>query len=364
MRSPGSGCETGIWSAPSQNVGMNSPEQTAPSPAQPANAGSTNTVFVTGASGFVGGHLVHELLAAGCQVKALSRRPESDATITALGATPVRAQLADPASLQAAMAGCEAVFHAAADTSLWQPQSAAQTATNVQGTIQLLQAAQAAGVGAFIHTSSVSVWSHRTLGMINESTPQLGGSSWINYERSKYEGEQAVRASPLPWIVFNPAHILGPGDRHNWSRLIVMVDRGKLPGIPPGTGSFADVRQIARAQVRAWRERRFGQTYVLGGEHASFVNFVHRVGAALGKRTPRGAMPAWALMAYANVLDGWSRLSHKEPQMTPAGAALTSHHAQVDSSKAERELGYAQTPLDELLAQTLRWMKAEGMLTP
>lgn len=321
-----------------------------------------NTVFVTGASGFVGGHLVHELQAAGCAVKALSRRPDSDAAIAALGATPMRAQLADEASLRWALAGCEAVFHAAADTSLWQPQAAAQTATNVQGTINLLRAAEAAGVGAFVHTSSVSVWSHRTQGVISEGVAQQGGSSWINYERSKYLAEQAVRQSVLPWIVFNPAHILGPGDRHNWSRLIVMVDRQKLPGIPPGTGAFADVREIARVQVRAWQERRFGQAYVLGGEHASFVDFVHRVGAALGKRTPRGAMPAGALMAYARVLDGWSRLSGREPQATPAGAALTSHHAQIDSSKAQRELGYVQTPLDVLLADTLRWMAQEGML--
>jgi nucleoside-diphosphate-sugar epimerase len=168
----------------------------------------------------------------------------------------------------------------------------------------------------------------------------------------------------VPWIVFNPAHILGPGDRHNWSRLIRMVAREELPGIPPGAGAFADVRQVARAQVRAWQARRFGQAYVLGGEHASFVDFVHRVGAALGKSTPRGTMPSWALMAYARTLDAWSRISGHEPRVTPEGAALTSHRAQVDSSKARRELGYVETPLDSLLADTLQWMKQEGMLGP
>jgi nucleoside-diphosphate-sugar epimerase len=319
-------------------------------------------VLLTGASGFVGGHLVRELRAAGCAVKALSRRPEADAALTAMGAEPVRAQLADTAALQAAMAGCEAVFHAAADTSLWRPQAAAQTATNVHGTQNLLRAAEAARVQAFVHTSSVSAWSHLTHAVISEAVPQQGGSSWINYERTKYLGEQAVRAANLPWIVFNPAHILGPGDRHNWSRLIMMVARERLPGIPPGTGSFADVRQVARAQVRAWQARRFGQAYVLGGEEASFVDFVHRVGTALGKRTPRGAMPRWALMTYARALEAWSRIGGQEPRVTPEGAALTSHHARVDSAKARRELGYVETPLDALLADTLQWMKHEGML--
>ncbi|MBE0622589.1 MAG: NAD-dependent epimerase/dehydratase family protein [Burkholderiales bacterium] len=321
-----------------------------------------STVFLTGASGFLGGHLLRELRAAGCEVKALSRRPESDAAISALGGIPVRAELGDLAALQAALAGCHAVFHAAADTSMWRPHAAAQTAANVQGTENLLRAAESAGVQAFVHTSSVSAYSHLVHGVIDESTPQRGGESWINYERSKYLGEQAVRRSSLPWIVFNPSHILGPGDRQNWARLIMLVDREKLPGIPPGIGTFADVREIARAQVRAWQRQRFGQAYMVGGEQASFVDFVHRVGAALGKRTPRGATPAWALMTYARLLDAWSRISGKEPEVTPESAVLTCHELRVDSAKARRELDYVETPLDTLLADTLDWMRQEGLI--
>ncbi len=321
-----------------------------------------STVFLTGGSGFLGGHLLRELVANGHRVRALSRRPETDAAIAARGATPVRATLADTAALQRALDGCEAVFHAAADTRLWRPHAAAQIATNVAGTERLLRAAERAGVRAFAHTSSVSAYSHLVHGTLTEATPQRGGESWVSYERSKYLGEQAVRDSALPWIVFNPSHILGPGDRHNWSRLIRLVDAQKLPGIPPGIGAFADVREIARAQVRAWQRQRYGQRYLLGGEQASFVDFVHRVGAALGRRTPRGATPAWALMAYARVLGTIARFSGREPDVTPEGAALTSHHLQVDSSKARRELDYVETPLDTLLADTLAWMRGEGML--
>lgn len=319
-------------------------------------------VFLTGASGFLGAHVLHELRAAGCAVSALSRRPETDHAILAVGAQPVRGTLADLPALRAAMDGCEAVFHVAADTSLWRRQATAQTACNVQGTENLLRAAEASGVQAFMHTSSISAYSHLVHGTMTESTPQRGGDSWINYERSKYLGEQAVRQSALPWIVFNPTHILGPGDRHNWARLIMLVDRQQLPGIPPGTGAFADVRQVARAQVRAWQQRRFGERYLLGGEHASFVDFVHRIGAAQGRRTPRGATPAWLLRGIARLYAGWSRISGREPQVTPEGAALTSHKLQVDSSKASLELGYVETPLDELLAATLAWMRQQGML--
>jgi nucleoside-diphosphate-sugar epimerase len=138
-------------------------------------------VFLTGGSGFVGGHLLRELREAGHEVRAMSRRADSDAPLAALGATPVRADLSDVAALTRALAGCEAVFHAAADTSLWTPNAAAQTATNVQGTQNLLRAAEAARVGAFVHTSSVSAFSHLATGVLDETVPQRGGESWINY---------------------------------------------------------------------------------------------------------------------------------------------------------------------------------------
>ncbi|TDN63181.1 NAD-dependent epimerase/dehydratase family protein [Paraburkholderia sp. BL10I2N1] len=319
-------------------------------------------VFLTGASGFLGGHLLRELLAAGHEVRALSRRIDSDAIIAEQGGVPIRAELADPASLNVVLAGCEAVFHAAADTSMWKTRAATQTATNVQGTENLLRAAESAGVEAFVHTSSVSAYSHLARETLNESVPQRGAENWINYERTKFLGEQAVRRSSVPWIVFNPSHILGPGDRHNWARLILMVDREKLPGIPPGSGSFADVREIARAQVRAWQRRRFGESYLVGGEHASYVDLVHRVGAALCKRTPTDATPAWALMAFAHLAEASSWLIRKEPDVTPESATLVCETLRVDSTKAMRELNYVETPLDSLLADTVAWMRKEGVV--
>jgi nucleoside-diphosphate-sugar epimerase len=319
-------------------------------------------VFLTGASGFLGGHVLRELVARGHTVKALSRRPETDAPITAAGGEPVRAALDNVASLTAAMQGCDAVFHVAADTSIWRPQAAQQTATNVGGTANMLAAARAAGVKAFVHTSSTSAYSQLVTGVLTEDVPQRGGESWINYEVTKFESEKLVKASGLPWIVFNPSHILGPGDRHNWARLIMMVDQEKLPDIPPGVGAFADVREIAKAQVRAWELQRFGQCYLAGGTKATFVEFVQRIGKALNRRTPKGAIPEWVLMLVGRSKDLLSRITGNEPDITPEGARLTSYTLLVDSSKAERELGYVQTPLDALLADTLTWMKAEGMV--
>jgi nucleoside-diphosphate-sugar epimerase len=319
-------------------------------------------VLLTGGSGFLGGHLARELVAAGATVRALSRRPEGDAALAALGAVPVRGDLSDPGSLAAALAGAEAVFHAAADTNTWTPGNAAQTRTNVDGSAALLAAASAEGVGAFVHTSSVSAYSHRVHGTLREDVPEQGGASWINYERNKFAVEQQVRASGLPFLVFQPAHILGPGDRHNWSRLIRLVDTGKLPGVPPGAGAFADVREIAKAQVRGWRDGLRGETFLLGGQHASFLELITRIGAQLGRPVPSRATPAFALKAYARVVDALSRITGRKPEITPEAAEFTCHALSVDSAKAIARLGYRETALDALLADTIAWMRAEGML--
>lgn len=324
-------------------------------------------VLVTGGSGFLGGHLLRQLRAAGVTVRALARSDDSARAIEACGAIPVRGDVAEPAGLDAAFAEpVDAVFHAAADTNTWAPNDARQTRTNVGGTRALVTAALAHGVGAFLHTSSVSSFGHRVHEELSEDVPRLGGESWINYERTKFQAEEIVRegmARGLNAVIFHPAHIFGPGDTRNWARLIQMVDQGTLPGSPPGSGAFADVREVARAQVEGWRRQRYGEAYLLGGEHASFVDLIQRIGRLLGGRpTPRRATPAFALKLYAHALDLVSRVTGREPALTPAAAAFTCHELRVDSGKAMRELDYGITPLDRLLADTIASMREAGML--
>lgn len=320
------------------------------------------TVLLTGANGFLGQHLLRELRLAGVEVRALSRRPAADGEIAAMGGQPVRGDVNDAASLRHALSGVEAVFHTAADTNTWRPANEAQTRTNVGGAENLLAAARDAGIRAFMHTSSVSAYSHRVHETLREDVPQRGGDSWINYERTKFLAEQAVRASGLPFIIFQPSHILGPGDTRNWSRLIRLVDAGTLPGVPPGSGAFADVREIAKAQVRAWQRQRFGEAYLLGGEHASFLQLITEVGRQLERRVPTRATPAVLIRALALSKYWASLLTRRPPDITPEAAMFTCHHLSVDSSKAERELDYRATPLPALLHDTIAWLREAKLI--
>ena len=320
-------------------------------------------VLLTGATGFLGQHLLRELVLSGTKVRALSRSSAGDAVLRGLGAEPVRGDVTDAEALRTAMAGVDAVFHAAADTNTWRPNNASQTRTNVGGAQNLLAAAKTAQVPAFMHTSSVSAYSHLVHGVLREDVPERGGDSWINYERTKFLAEKAVRESGLRYIIFQPAHILGPGDTRNWSRLIRLIDLNKLPGAPPGLGTFADVREIAKAQVRAWQRGKYGETYLFGGEQARFLTLIHKIGERLGRKTPKSATPAFALKAYAQLLYAVSLLTRKMPEITPEAATFTCHDLRVDSGKAQRELDYQLTDLDSLLADTIAWMRAEKMLS-
>src|SRR5690606_24376818 len=129
-------------------------------------------------------------------------------------------------------------------------------------------------------------------------------------------GEAGTRGR-IETVILNPAHILGPGDRHNWARLFLLIDQGKLPGAPPGSGAFADVREVARAEVEAWRRPVAGERFLLGGEHARFLDLVQAIAAELGRKAPSHALPAALLRVHARVLDVVASVTRREPALTP-----------------------------------------------
>jgi dihydroflavonol-4-reductase len=324
-------------------------------------------VMMTGATGFLGGHVLEQLRARDVEITALVRSAESAQALAAEGVDAVVGALDDVEALRRALKpGTDCIFHIAADTSTWRGNDQRQSRTNVEGTRSLLRAASQFGVRRFVHTSSVSAFGQQEA-VINESSPRLGAQSWINYERSKAIAERLVfeadARGEIETVVLNPAHILGPGDRHNWARLFLMVDQDALPGVPPGSGAFADVREVARAHIRAWQLAKRGEQFLLGGTHASFLELVSEMAVNLGKSAPGKPLPAWLLASIARVFDTVSLLTRREPRLTPQSVSMTCHHLRVDSSKAIRELDYRIAPLDKLVKDTCDWLRAQGMLS-
>jgi len=322
--------------------------------------------FVTGATGFVGSNLVRELHHQGWEVFALVRPSSS---LDDIGDVPVQARtgdIVDRNSVLRAMPACiDAVFHVAASINIWSRNNDEQDRINIGGTRNVIDAAIARKAGRLIHTSSFATWGFQNT-LFAEASPRTDATDWVNYVRTKHVAQNlvqaAVREALLDAVILSPANILGPGDRRNWSRVIRMVQLGKLPGAPPGGGPFADVREVAKAHVAAYHKGDTGGTYLLGGEDVSFLELIHIVGDILNKPVPARSTPGWQLKAAARVKALLSAITGKEPDLTPEAAVMIVHHMRCDSSRAQRDLNYRFTPIRPLLQDTIDWLHKAGMM--
>ncbi|MBI5066800.1 MAG: NAD-dependent epimerase/dehydratase family protein [Deltaproteobacteria bacterium] len=321
------------------------------------------TAFVTGAAGFLGVNLAAVLREAGWRVVAVHRPASRLSRLRALGVELLPGDLHDQASLERAMPdGADAVFHVAGNTSVWSGNDAVQTRDNVDGTRHVAAAALVRGARRLVHTSSVAVFGLGA-GRVDDETPPAE-SCWVNYYRTKRLAEREVEeaaARGLPTVVLRPGNIIGPEDRTTWVQLVRLVAQGRLPGTPPGRASWCHVREVARAHLAAAERGRPGSAYGLSCVEASYAEFVASVAAATGGRAPP-VLPAVALRAYARLLALGSALTRRQPAVTPEGVAATCNRITMDSSRAQRELGYQPATLQQMVADCVAWLRSEGLL--
>lgn len=324
------------------------------------------TAFVTGATGFVGSNLVKTLLDQGWAVTVVARKDSSRQDIEDLPIDIRFGDIVDLPSLRESMPDrVDAVFHVAASTNVWAGNNDEQDRVNIGGTRNVVECAIEARAGRLLLTSSFTTWGFQDQ-VINELSPRSLDSDWINYVRTKRISENivkdAVQAGALDAVILNPGHILGPGDRNNWSRMIRMVSENALPGVPPGGGDFADVREVAKAHVAAFHKGEPGAHYLLGGEDVSFAEVIRLVAEILGKEVPTRITPAWLLRTLAHGKAVIAAFTRRPPDITPESAKMICHHVRCDSSHAMTALGYRHTPIRQLLQDTVDWMRGEGLL--
>jgi dihydroflavonol-4-reductase len=324
------------------------------------------TAFVTGGTGFLGRHVVEQLAEAGWRVMALHREASDIRHLKAAGAELALGSLTDPASLARAIPeGCDTVFHIAGNTSLWSGGDEEQTRENVGGTRNVVEAALARGAKRYVQTSSVAAFGHQDTVPFDETAKSHALDALANYTRTKYLGEVEVEKGiekGLAAVILNPGHIMGRYDTTGWARVIRLVHAGKLPGIPPGAGTFAGAREVARAHIVAAEKGRVGERYLLGGADGTFVDMVRIIGEVTGRKVPQRAMPLWVVRALGRVSQWGSYVTHRAPRVTPEIADGMAAPHYFKSDKAMRELGYRAVPLDEMIRESYDWLKAEGRL--
>ena len=323
------------------------------------------TAFVTGATGFLGINLVQQLLDDGWQVTALHRKTSNLTYLKRFDVTLVEGAITDKSSLEKAIPeGLDAVFHVAANTSMWSKFNEQQYQDNVVGTKNMVEVALEKKAKRFVHTSSISAWGHHK-NEIDEAAESNALTSPMNYNKTKYLAELEVDKAienGLDAVFVNPCDIMGPYDTHNWSQLIKAVYNNDVPGMPPGNGVFCHVKDVARGHISAFEKGRTGERYLLGGVDVSLKEFFNTTERILGKKESTFVMPAWLMKAAIPIYAIPSIFTGQEPIITYEKYIEATEPKHVDCSKAIKELDYQITPLEKQIKDSYEWLKQENLL--
>jgi dihydroflavonol-4-reductase len=328
--------------------------------------------FVTGASGFIGANLVHELAARGHRVKALLRPGSNLRGLEGAQFERVEGDLGDMARLRAVMRGCQWCFHMAASYHLWLRDYRPMYAANVEGTRNVIEAAGGADCAAIVYTSTVGCIGlpNRAHGQVipsDETTPVSEGQMSNHYKLSKWRGEQeALRLARqgLPVIIVNPSTPIGPRDAKPTPTGQIIVDflNRKLPAYLETGLNWVHVRDVAIGHILAAEKGGIGQRYILGSAQGnwSLKEAFAVLEEVAGVPAPKLRMPYFGALAAARVSETISALTGKAPRAPLAGVRMARHKMFFNPAKAIRELGLPQTPPREAMAEAVEWFRQNG----
>ena len=332
--------------------------------------------LVTGASGFIGGHVVRALLADGVEVRGFVRPAGKADKLAGLEIERFEGDVTDVDTVRAAMAGVDVVFHLAARYALHRRDGELTKSVNVAGTRTVMEAALTAGVERIVHTSSVAAVGHAAA----DGTP-ADESVWADpgdapgpYEASKYASERLVQhmvaQQALPAVVVNPSAPIGPLDFKPTptGQLIADAANGALPAYLASAGlNIVHVSDVAAGHLLAWRRGVVGQRYILGNREGNLTlrEITDRAAAVAGRHGPRRSIPYAVAWAYAQADERFLyRLRGGVVRAPIAGVRLARHRMWFDCRRAVAELGLPQTPLNETFADAVSFFVEQGRVHP
>jgi nucleoside-diphosphate-sugar epimerase len=307
---------------------------------------ATQSCFVTGGSGFIGGRLIGRLVAEGRPVRALARSEEAAAKVEALGAEAVRGELGDRDSLAAGAAGCATAFHLAAHLGEWGSWEDFERG-NVEGTRNVLAACEEAGVERFVHCGTeAALMAGDPLVHVDETAP-LRPDSRAPYPATKAEAELAVREANregFETIAMRPRFVWGRGDTTLLPEMVKTVEAGKFAWVGGGRNvtDTAHVDNVAEGLVLCAEKGRPGEAYfITDGEPVIFREFVTEMLRTQGVEPPDRSLPAWTAAPLAGLCELlWKLPLPGEPPMTKFRSWILTQECTIEIGKAREELGY------------------------
>src|ERR1700683_3665242 len=323
--------------------------------------------FVTGATGFVGSHVARVLAEQGADLRLLIRSNSDLRNIQGLNADRVIGDLRDPESIEKAMAGCDVVFHVAADYRLWVRDPEQMYRANVEGTRAILEAARKNHVRRVVYTSSVATMGFTSNGHpADEDSPVSLDGMIGHYKRSKFMAEEvaleAGRGS-MDVVVVNPSTPVGEQDIKPTptGRIVVDFLKKRFPAYVDTGLNLVDVTECARGHVAALERGKSGERYILGGENLTLKQILDKLAAFTGLPSPSIRLPyfvAYLAGAVDQTISG--RILGREPRATIDAVRMGRKKMFVSCAKAQRELGWTVVPVDDALRRAAHWFQANG----
>lgn len=323
--------------------------------------------LVTGATGFIGFHVARALIDRGFKVRAIARRECDSIALASLGAEVVAGDVRDYESLFSAMRDCRYLYHLAADYRLWVPDPGTMYEINVQGTKNVMEAALRRGIERVVYTSTVGVIRASVNGVpSDEETPVCFGDMVGDYKKSKFLAEQEVYGfigKGLPAVIVNPSTPVGPMDTKPTptGKMIVDFLRGHMPAYLDTGLNFVAVEDVAEGHLLAAEFGMVGQRYILGNRNMTLREFFECLGRVSGRRPARVRLPYLPVLIAAYCDEAISKLvSGRRPVIPLSGVKMAKYFMYFDPSKAVRELGMPQRPVEGALKRAVDWFSENG----
>lgn len=326
--------------------------------------------LVTGGAGFIGSHVVKELLNKGIETRVLVLPGEKTRNLDGLEIEQFPGDVTDPARMKQAVKGCDWVFHLAAIYALWLPRPEKMREVNVDGTFNILLAAAEGGVKRVIHTSSIAVFGGQGSDRdATEQSPFALGKTGNLYAQTKYDAHQVARQfanDGLDVTIAAPTGPLGPGDvgPTPTGRLLLMAAVSPIAVLTDSVSNMIDVRDVAEGHLLVAEKGHTGESYLLGNQNISMREMAEMAQSAIGVKRPIVSLPRPVLKGAAKTLVFVAdKITRRAPLISPSAISIAELGLRADCSKAVSKLGLPQTPLKTSIRDALRWFAENGYIS-
>ncbi len=321
--------------------------------------------FLTGATGYIGTQLTKQLVAQGHQVHALYRSESKTSELMKMENVRLfKGDILDMGSLEKAVEGCEGVFHVAGFAKPWHKDPQTFYRLNVIGAENVFKVAKKTGAKRTVFTSTAGVISPSNGAPSDESTLRSIPLSTL-YEKSKAQAEElanSLNSNDMEIVTVNPSRVYGPGllsDSNGVTRMVKLYLEGKfrlLPGNGKSIGNYVFIQDVVEGHIKAMKEGRAGERYILGGDNASFIEFFKTLSIVSGKNSRLFKLPIPVMNIAAKAMEVRANLTGAPPLITPPFVKKYLYNWDLSSKKAETELGYSPISLEEGLDRTVKWL--------